>query len=355
MEIRRVFIAFLTDVMRECLRVLKPGGHAVVWALPRTAHWTATAIEDAGFEIRDIIHHVFGSGFPKSKNLDGAWVGWGTALKPAAENWIVARKPLDKNTVVANVLKHGTGALNIDACRTGTVADNPGNTMVSKKFSGRDYNAGKEGWDDRPRGEAFVQRPEGRWPANLVLSHTPGCRQVGERKAAAYECVEGCPVAELDRQSGDRPVSGAAKAGKTHTQAGIGYGSTAVRAVANLPSDSGTASRYFNTFEPYAIDEAVPFFYRAKASRKDRGEGNRHPTVKSTALMRYLVRLVTPPGCTVLDPFAGSGSTGVAALLEGFNFIGIEREPEYVETARARLQHEAPQVVRKGMPRRGRV
>lgn len=285
------------------------------------------------------------SGFPKGKRLAG---GWNTSLKPAVEHWIVARKPLSESTVAANVLRHGTGALNIDACRTGTIADNPGNTMVSRKFSGHDYNAGKEGWDDRPRGEAFVQRPEGRWPANLLLSHSEGCRWVGDRQVktgtayepdgtengtetiAAYECAEGCPVRLLDAQS----------------------------------AAGNQASRFFNTFDPAAIDDAAPFFYAAKASRRERNEGlehlpqrpdtqtrvNNHPTVKSLALMRHLVRLVTPPGGTVLDPFAGSGSTGVAALREGFNFVGIEREPEYVEVARARLHHEAPQIVRRAMP-----
>jgi len=271
------------DVWREVLRVLKPGGHLLAFAGTKTQHRMAVQIEDAGFEIRDMIAWVYGSGFPKSldvsKAIDKAagaerevvgsytvtgtaakgqhkgraaasadqgsaagcakalditapatpaaqqWAGWGTALKPALEPITVARKPF-KGTVAANVLEHGTGAINVDGCRVGTST--------------------------------------GRWPANLI------------------------------HDGSDEPCA--------------------------------------------LLSDAARFFYCAKASKADRGEGNGHPTVKPTELMRYLCRLVTPPGGVVLDPFMGSGSTGKAAALEGFRFIGIEREAEYLEIARQRVQ-----------------
>jgi hypothetical protein len=161
---RTVFIDFLRAVMAECLRVLKPGGHALVWAIPRTSHWTATAIEDAGFEVRDRISHLFGSGFPKSHNLEGEWDGWGTALKPACEDWWLCRKPL-AGSVAANVQRYGTGALNIDGCRVGTDA-------------GWSYPNGRGGSfphsDDAFGAGPLVSEPckatAGRWPANVTLS-----------------------------------------------------------------------------------------------------------------------------------------------------------------------------------------
>lgn len=435
---RDQWVEWMRGVMRECLRVLKPGGHAVVWALPRTSHWTATAIEDAGFEIRDVIHHAFGTGFPKSMDVSKAidkqagaerevvgikpgqgsipndrgkwglkpntpvpvtvpataaaqqWEGWGTALKPAAENWIIARKPLSEPTVAANVLKHGTGAINGDGCRVKT-SDELGGGRLSGPTNMTATCGGTE-WDrpwmhdDAKRAEyaaktaAKVAKAQhlGRWPANLVLSHAPGCRLVGEKKVIgtstgngdapvgdssrgnvpplrrgtfvnrtnpdgtetvpAYECVEGCPVAELDRQSGERKPGRFSGANKR----GLGYhgadnreadGSRAFRSL----GDRGGASRFFNTFEP---DDVSPFLYCAKASRSERGKYNKHPTVKPIKLMRHLVRLVTPTGGIVLDPFAGSGSTGVAALQEGLKFIGIEREEEYLDIACKRLSEE---------------
>lgn len=314
---RDQWTAWLAGVMRECLRVLKPGGHALVWALPRTSHWTATAVEDAGFEIRDVVMHLFGTGFPKSldvsKAIDKAsgaereivgagrwagregdpssteewrlrnerprnetapatdaarqWAGWGTALKPAAEHWILARKPLD-GTVAANVLKHGTGALNIDGCRIA------------------------------------YQQPTGRWPANVTLD-----------EAAA---------AVLDEQSGTL-TSGSGKK-NTRRVHGSTYGKPFAPNDVVSVGDTGGASR---------------FFYVAKGSRAEKTHGgtvdNKHPTVKSIALMRWLVRLITPPGGLVLDPFAGSGTTGVAALAEGMRFMGMESDEQYAGVANARM------------------
>jgi site-specific DNA-methyltransferase (adenine-specific) len=426
-EARAKFVAFLTVAMRECLRVLKPGGHAVVWALPRTSHWTTWAIEDAGFEIREVVTHLFGSGFPKSlsvsKALDAAvgakrevsgtdaakqWDGWGTALKPAAEHWIIARKPLI-GTVAANVTRFGTGALNIDGCR---VMDSTPSCIEGSPAGGYRLRApqsdprnrkGVVGTDLGISGasvEKFQQAQResiertntlGRWPANLVLSHTPECRKVGTRKVTsgvavqrnggrqkignvvyngtnavrvhpdatyadktgeeeieAWECDQSCPVAALDRQSGPR-TSGV----MTGMQRGWGkhgiYGASG-DTPATCYGDTGGASRFFNTFspdddpnDPLAKMDA-PFFYTAKASRKEREAGctgNAHPTVKPIVLMRHLVRLVTPPGGVVLDPFMGSGTTGIACLYEGVRFVGIEREAEYMTIARARLAHHA--------------
>ncbi len=221
---REKFIASLTPIFAECLRVLKPGAHGVVWALPRTSHWTATALEDAGFEVRDCVVHLFGQGFPKSHNVSAAidrkllgtgprghaistaskvrpdgtplppgellpayeaksdaakkWNGWGTALKPASEHWIVVRKPLAEKSVAANVLKYGTGALNIDACRIGTEGEALQGSTVRNDIRGGHFAAGHRAHPDLP---AFEQAAGGRWPANVVLSHHPICARVGER------------------------------------------------------------------------------------------------------------------------------------------------------------------------------
>lgn len=365
---RRQWTAWMESVMTECLRVLKPGGHALIWAIPRTSHWTATAIEDAGFEVRDVVTHHFGSGFPKSldvsKAIDKAagaerevvgrkadpryrspvaatsgsplgniaprpnavvnyekagwvtapateaarqWQGWGTALKPASEHWILARKPLAEPNVASNVLEHGTGALNIDGCRVGSDVVGWGGAAAGGNTWNEENCGLAKGGDARP--------VTGRFPANLILSHSDMCEDGA--------CHEPCPVAEMDRQSGITK-SGFMKAGTQRE--GIGYHGGLGTTVRNdTHGDSGGASR---------------FFYVAKAPKRDRGEGNTHPTVKSTVLMAYLCRLVTPPGGTVLDPFMGSGSTGVAALREGFRFIGIEREAEYYGIAKTRIRAE---------------
>ncbi len=278
------------DVWAECLRVLKPGGHLLAFAGTRTQHRMAVRIEDAGFEIRDMIAWVYGSGFPKSHNLDGEWEGWGTALKPALEPITVSRKPL-VGTVAENVLTHGTGALNVDGCRVGdTVETWPASRAYSRHDTG---NAIKVSAQDT--GEV----PPGRWPANLI--HDGSEEVVGRfpsaRSAGSYNGKETSPRRSVNYMPGQ-------------TLPGWGY------------SDSGSAAR---------------FFYCPKASKSERGEGNGHPTVKPTDLMRYLCRLVTPPGGVVLDPFMGSGSTGKAAIADGFRFIGIERESEYVEIAKARI------------------
>lgn len=507
---RDQWIKWMSDVMTEALRVLKPGAHGLVWALPRTSHWTATALENAGFEVRDVITHLFGSGFPKSldiskaidkaagkerteiigkkhcglhhrggsntftddkwkaENRDGdyvnitapstpeakQWQGFGTALKPASEHWILVRKPISEKTVAANVLKWGCGGLNIDGCRIGITG---GVKIIGKEKPREDY----VGFHLFNVTESVPGL--GRFPANLVLSHNFDCDDT---------CSEGCAVKELDEQSGDKcgaaaPVPKKATPKTTnidnykpHTSVGDDG--------ASFHGDTGGASR---------------FFYCAKASKADRNEGldssefvweaeswekpdlssllenisqhskaisddalmdvskwstdgfgnnttdqlqpdlmftistvlklitelktsncfqslttresivaaiktieenglnlaesvaqlslfqqnttneetvyllgvviascktllkiknfaksgNFHSTVKATKLMTYLCRLVTPPGGTILDTFMGSGSTGKAAKLEGFKFVGIEQSPEYFEIAKKRL------------------
>ena len=343
---RDAWIAWLRDLMGAAFKALKPGGYALVWALPRTSHWTATALEDAGFEIRDVHHHIFGTGFPKSLDIGKAtggakWAGFGTALKPAVEHWILCRKPLI-GTYAENVLTHGTGGLNIAACRIGT--DGEVVAMVQSNPSNRSHGeavqpgAGSDLAKMQAAQAASIARTNsiGRWPAHLSLEHAEACSEGA--------CVLGCPVRLLDEQSGAcgaaAPVKGTepSRAVEPGTVTG-----TRERVPGKFHGDKGGASR---------------FFYVAKGARseKDAGLGhvesrhgaeataprNHHPTVKSIALMRWLVRLVTPPGGTVLDPFAGSGTTGVAALAEGLSFVGVEqggKDGEYIPIVSGRLRH----------------
>ncbi|SHP62684.1 Modification methylase HindIII [Mycobacteroides abscessus subsp. bolletii] len=300
------FQRWCTAWATECLRILKPGGHLLAFGGSRTWHRLAAAIEDAGFEIRDSIAWLFAQGFPKSMNLPG---GLGTALKPAFEPIVVARKPL-VGTVAANVLEHGTGALNIDACRIPT----------GDKLGGGSTTRGqrmKDGWHrpwmDDPdmvaanaeRSRASVARSEelGRWPTNVVLD---------ERQAA-----------ELDQHSG----TSTSRVGKPRGAAsGAGWGMTATGAEY---ADEGGASRFFPVFR-----------YEAKAPTSERpnADGVQHPTVKPLDLMRWLVRLVTPVGAVVLEPFAGSGTTAEACVLEDRQCIAIEREADYLPLIVSRLQ-----------------
>jgi site-specific DNA-methyltransferase (adenine-specific) len=348
-------------IWAECLRVLKPGGHLLAFAGTRTQHRMAVRIEDAGFEIRDMIAWVYGSGFPKSldvsKAIDKAagaertermkpkaghenfvgrdnmkamrngtmsqaggfarpwmhdpeaverahwdfapatpeaqqWAGWGTALKPALEPITMARRPLD-GTVAANVLEHGTGALNVDGCRVeGMPPSVPQPSFNSP--TGRIY--GMKAGEGR-NGE--MSQATGRWPANLIHD-------------GSDEVVGLFP----------ETTSGGGENAGANMRKGLRGNDAPHRTLNTVAPSSGSAAR---------------FFYTAKASRDDRDDGNTHPTVKPTDLMRYLCRLVTPPGGIVLDPFMGSGSTGKAALLEGFDFIGIEREAQYHAIAQQRI------------------
>lgn len=340
----------------ECLRVLKPGGHLLSFGGSRTWHRLAAAIEDAGFEIRDSIAWLYGSGFPKSldvsKAIDKAagaertvvgtgrwagresandlgiinddswqggaprmetapstaaakqWQGWGTALKPAFEPIVVARKPLS-GTVAANVLEHGVGALNIDACRVATDED------TRRNAAGGDNGLLGEGtFKIRERRIEDKAQPAGRWPTNVVLDEDQ--------------------AAELDQQSGVLN-SGTMRAG-TERQPRVGgtiYGTDSKTfAPADTYGDSGGASRFFPVFR-----------YEAKAPSSERPTANgvAHPTVKPLDLMRWLVRLVTPPHGLVLEPFAGSGTTAEACIHEHMRCIAIEREADYLPLITARL------------------
>lgn len=341
-------IAFKVELWREVLRVLKPGGHLLSFGGTRTYHRMACAIEDAGFEIRDQIQWLYGSGFPKSMDVSKAidkaagterkktgetvrsgcraargggefvgsiaieaekwkevtepstpeaqqWDGWGTALKPANEPIVLARKPLSEPTVAANVLKWGTGAINIAGCRIGidTIKthgkrNGTGNSLELSKYTS------PENWEGAEH--------QGRFPANIILD---------EEAAAA-----------LDEQTGS--LKSGRMAPGTERQNRRGYaGPMPTETLNETYGDSGGASR---------------FFYVAKASRKERGEFNTHPTVKPITLIKYLCRLITPPGGLILDPFGGSGTMALAAILEGFDYLIIEREVEYVEIINKRIE-----------------
>lgn len=309
----RAETVFHYSVATALLRVLKPGGHLLMFGGTRTYHRMACAVEDAGFEVRDQLSWIFGSGFPKSHDVSKAlsdeylsdqWEGWGTALKPAHEPILLARKPLT-GTVAGNVMLHGTGAINIDDCRVPIDANADASQLRTMTRSQRteDLNGHEWGLSKAGADTPVVVRADGRWPANLIHD-------------GSEEVVSAFPVTTSGSMKAGTIRNGENKIyGKGMSQPG--KSATTVDIIAN----SGSAAR---------------FFYCAKASKADREEGNGHPTVKPTDLMRYLCRLITPPGGTVLDPFAGSGSTGKAAHLEGFKFIGIELDPQFAEIASRR-------------------
>lgn len=318
----RPFQAWCEQWAAECLRVLKPGGHLLAFGGTRTYHRLACAVEDAGFEVRDCLAWLYGSGFPKSldvgKAIDAAagaerevvdrWDGWGTALKPAHEPIVLARKPL-AGTVASNVVEHGTGALNVLGCRIPAAGGSPAAARrESARKSGKHPSGttGGMGWEHRGSHEAYTQEhvgeDAGRWPANVVL----GCACEGEHD-------RGCAVAMLDQQSGvtRSPTS---RERTPDPPAASTWALARTEGVQVGHDDEGGASR---------------FFYVAKASRAERDAANSHPTVKPVALMRWLIRMVTPSGGTVLDPFAGSGTTAVAATIEGRRCVLVEREENY--------------------------
>jgi site-specific DNA-methyltransferase (adenine-specific) len=328
------------EVWREVLRVLKPGAHLVAFFGSRTYHRGTVAIEDAGFEIRDQIMWLYGSGFPKSQNLAialdkragamghrglrlsirgnrtqgedlpyasgiaahepitaeaQAWQGWGTALKPAHEPIALARKPF-RGTIAANVIAHRTGALNVDGCRIEASADDVAAAAVSNRSGLRYCEQSGTG-----RADGVHDMSKGRWPANV-------CHDGSDEVERVFSSSSSTPY-RANVASGDVLPLSARSAG--------GY------------SDEGSAAR---------------FFYSAKADASDRNEGlparlrNRHPTVKPVDLMRWLVRLITPPHGVVLDPFMGSGSTGKAAMREACDFIGCELDRAHAEIAELRIR-----------------
>lgn len=393
-------IAYSVELWQECLRVLKPGGHLLAFGGSRTWHRLAVAIEDAGFEMRDSIAWLYGSGFPKSHNISKAidklhgaereivgrnpnsreqatkantlyesgtvgktdyitepatddakqWDGWGTALKPAFEPIVVARKPLI-GTVAENVLQFGVGGLNIDASRIGFASEQDRQESTAKNQHadfGTKPMTGNNTYGDYSMVQPKNYDPVGRWPANVILDETT--------------------AKLLDEQTEGKTTQGHWAKTKVSGYGEFGGGSSTYEGVGRKANDSGGASR---------------FFYVAKASKRDRNEGldniegkeigakgnglartcntcgatvldgcdcpdrtfsnpvrqNFHPTVKPTQLMKYLIKLVTPEAGIVLDPFAGSGSTGKAAILEGYKFVGIELTAEYLPIIEGRLQH----------------
>ena len=357
-------------VWDECMRVLKPGGHMVVFAGSRTHDLMGLSIRLAGFEIRDSLAWLYGSGFPKShdvgKAIDKAagatrevvgtrvkhggatptpghhgddgptrdvwrdsrpteayeipitapatpeaaqWDGWGTALKPAHEPVVLARKPLAEKTVARNVLAHGTGAINVDACRIETPDGLPAYSYPNGP-GGNTFTVG--GAPDGTRAAPVAGNPSGRWPANVLLDHHAAA-WVDEQSGITKDGVA------VRRNGGGRRF-GSDLIYSAYTDGGsapdLGYGG------------SGGASR---------------FFYSAKAPKSERPnvDGVQHPTVKPLAIMRWLIRLVTPPGGVVLDPFAGSGTTIEAALIEGFDPVGIEMEADYLPLIQHRIDRQA--------------
>jgi site-specific DNA-methyltransferase (adenine-specific) len=327
-------VAHDSAIWEECLRVLKPGGHILAFGGSRTWHRLAVAIEDAGFEIRDSVAWLYGSGFPKSLNVGKAaaqWEGWGTALKPAFEPIVMGRKPI-KGTVVQNVLEHGTGALNIDATRIGTADGFGGGAKGSSGFVDG-YERGKSG--------GFVTSGKGRWPANVIVQHADECEQVdenGNEVIPAWQCVEGCQVAVLDAQSGH--LHGSGNKSDTGTGEDVQYDASSFHV-----SYQGRANRDYGA----QGGGASRFFYTAKANKKERPtaeDGSAHPTVKPIAIMSYLIKLVTQPGGIVLDPFGGSGTTAEAALMEGMRCIIVEKEAQYIPMIEQRVARaEAKMVV----------
>jgi len=380
------WIAWKCEIAKECLRVLKPGGHALVWALPRTAHWTTTAWENAGFEVRDILAHIFSTGFPKSHNIgksveklqgneredlgkyiapDGKdrggvpnkqmdianykagdrseskvtkgnspFEGWGTGLKPAREDYILLRKPF-KGTVASNVLEWGTGGINIDKSRVEATAEDMGdwdrfqghqnkNTIRKNMLEFRDANF--EGRIDNG------VNPQGRFPANIIHDGS-------EEVLAVFP----------DSKGFYRPNI------KNKSYAGATFGGGQVSQQYN---DQGSASRFFYCAKPSKSERNTGLegfeekrsgsmvgnvndgnFLTGSGNPREGTNANFHPTVKAIKLMSYLCNLITPPKGIILDPFMGSGSTGVSAVTEGFHFIGIELDKDYFEIAKARIEN----------------
>lgn len=372
------FYEHMRKIFKRCYRVLKPGGHLLVFGGSRTYHRMACAIEDAGFEIRDSLMWIYGSGFPKSHNVskaidkikgkkrkvlgyreggfgnkpgntgDGSedgplwlskktktkdkrknaskkvpltnpsskkamqWDGWGTALKPAFEPIILARKPVSEKNVALNVLKWGTGAINIDRCRVGSTQRRVDATCSSGKGN-------YDGFPNTPKKGSY-KNVQGRWPANILMHCI--CDNIIRNKNSFIHTNPQCPCYMLDEQSGERP------SGKSNNNAKIGKrtkGSVTPMERGRLISrnDTGGASR---------------FFYCSKANKKEKGKYNTHPTVKPLSLMKYLVKLITPPNGVVLDPFAGTFTTCIAAEDSDFKWIACELEKKSCKIGKRRIQ-----------------
>ena len=344
-------IAFRTDVWKECLRVLKPGGYLLAFSSSRTYHRIAVAIEDAGFDIRDQIMWIYGQGFPKSHNIGKkveGYEGWGTALKPAHEPIVMARKPLSEKSVAENVMKWGTGGINIDGSRIEYKDGIENEFSESYLRSGHSKSKGEDlifNISGNKREGVYVNK-EGRFPANIMFDEEAG-KLLDEQS--------GITEYNKDRKPGNY------KGGHRKEYVGTIDNDIEKKIEGQFFSDKGGASR---------------FFYCPKASKKEKDLGldsmelktgrigatyagnqdtskiggnpdkptlprkNNHPTIKPLALMEYLIRMTTRPGGVVLDCFMGSGSTGVAAKRNGFSFIGVEKEQEYFNIAQQRIDYE---------------
>jgi len=296
-------IAFRPETWELALKLLKPGGHILAFSASRNYHRMAVAIEDAGFEIRDQMMWLYGSGFPKSLNIGD---GWGTALKPAHEPIVMARK-LIEGTNKQNKEKYGTGGLNIDGCRI------EGDSNTERKITNRKTRSEDGVWTDgnsgmKAEGSQFADAdPRGRFPANVMHGG------LDTEWARYFYCPK---TSKAEKNKGldsfvDKPVASSNQAKAELKRGNVGF-------KGNLESGSG------RTFNQVTMKK------------------NTHPTVKPQELMKYLCRMVTPKGGTVLDPFMGSGSTGCAAKDEGFEFIGIEKEKEYFDIAEARIKVTSP-------------
>lgn len=343
-----------TDTWCEVLRVLKPGGHLLAFSGSRTYHRMVTNIEDAGFEIRDQIMWVYGSGMPKSKNLHGAWEGWGSALKPAHEPICMARKPLSEGTIAANVLAHGTGAINIDACRIplggdADAADFANNHAVTERLpdSYKDKPLGLHdgGWKQRV-GEAVV--PHARWPANLI--HDGSDEVVSAFPSAAGQLAKAAEGGERRKNQNTygemrRGSNGADPRGDAGSAARFFYAAKATRKERNYGLDNlpdvvlaRSTQAQADAKRGITVDESAGAFNKARVCK------NNHATVKPVAVCRWLLTLVTPPGGKTLDPYVGSGSFGVAAMQCGFDFVGIDLDRDeagnslgYLDISRQRI------------------
>jgi site-specific DNA-methyltransferase (adenine-specific) len=372
------WINWLSEIMAECLRVMKPGACGLVWSLPRTSHWTGMALELAGFRIIDICHVAQGQGFPKSQDIskqidqlfgeereviglktrpDGTqrpnyknwgendcwkglarnecetapsspeakqWDGWKTpALKPAVEGWWLVQKPISESSIARNILKHGVGGLNIEASRVGT--ESTIRTMGCNPTNRSSYGTFAHDKTEKMIGGST----SGRFPSNLILSCGANCK--GENHSPD------CPVTVVGEQSGvsvssDRPRNNgdfkSVAKGKEYAHTTFGH------------NDQGTAARFFKQI-PFDPETIPSVYYQAKASPNDRSNSgeikNTHPTVKSRHLMKYLITLITPENGIVLDPFCGSGTTALACKELGRNYICIEKEKEYFDIACDRI------------------
>ena len=364
------------DVWRECLRVLKPGGHMLVFAGTRSMDLMSMAIRLAGFELRDAIGHiheghqapiaawVYGSGMPKGINIQKqitkstgdadkgeVWAGWNSTLKPCFEPILMFRKPFD-GTLCDNVLAHGVGGLNIEACRTRVQGGRPAREVHPLR---EDVAYGGNSLVGRMDGSLMSSKAvgiaeQGRWPSNIILDDTPAVLAsfpdaMGQAGSVIVDDGDICPkkgnvFGARNLVTFNKRIESETSASRFFTKVSVGEGESDASRIMYCPKTSPKDRQE-------GMKKTEPMFRHGTTLRQVENaelKGNHHPTVKPTELMRHLVRLVTPPGGTVMDPFAGSGSTLKAAVLEGFSCIGIERDPVYAEITKSRVQFSLDQM-----------